>query len=66
MPVGPTAAKEIRSLCSNVFIVGVTGNYLFTEDVQFFQSCGANTVLPRPFAISDLEGLWAEYDLRFW
>lgn len=50
MPVmnGPTAAKEIRDLGSDVFIVGVTGNML-NEDVEFFMANGANVVLQPVF-----------------
>lgn len=57
---GPTAAKEVRSMGCDVFVVGVTGN-LLPEDVKHFCSCGANAVLPKPFTISDLEILWAEH-----
>ena len=59
MPVmnGPDAAKAIRKKGHGVFIVGVTGNLLL-EDVKHFRSCGANAVLPKPFAIKELEKLW--------
>ncbi|CAB9518217.1 sensor kinase/phosphatase LuxQ [Seminavis robusta] len=57
---GPTAAKEMRQLGSESFIVGITGNML-PEDVSYFMSCGANAVLPKPVKISDLENLWVEY-----
>jgi len=64
MPVmnGPTATKEIRALGCDAFIVGITGNVL-PEDVAFFKQCGANEVLPKPFNMSDLEGMWVEYGL---
>ena len=64
MPVmnGPTAASEIRKLGSDVFIVGITGN-IMAEDVDFFTSCGANAVLPKPFKMSSLENLILEYDV---
>lgn len=59
---GPAAAREVRSLGCDVFIVGVTGN-LLPEDVSHFLSCGANAVLPKPFTISHLEDLWMEYSV---
>ena len=62
MPVmnGPTAAKEIRAIGFDVFIVGVTGNML-ADDVAYFRSCGANTLLGKPFKIASLEEIWSEY-----
>lgn len=62
MPVmnGPTSAKEIRSLGSDVLIVGITGN-LLPEDIAYFQSCGANAVLPKPLRMASLEELWTEF-----
>jgi len=62
MPVmnGPDAAKEMRDLGSDTFIVGITGN-LLPEDVEHFMSQGANEVLPKPFNISDLEDILMEY-----
>lgn len=62
MPVmnGPTAAVEIRAMGGDAFIVGITGNIL-PDDVSYFKACGANAVLPKPFQMSDLEGLWVEY-----
>merc|ERR1711935_1192420 len=61
MPVmiGPVAAKEIRKLGSDVFIVGVTGN-LMAEDVSYFRECGSNAVLPKPFRINELEDIIIE------
>jgi signal transduction histidine kinase/CheY-like chemotaxis protein len=62
MPVmnGPSAAKEIRAIGCDVFIVGVTGNML-ADDVAYFRSCGANTLLGKPFKIASLEEIWSEY-----
>ena len=64
MPVmnGPTAAKEIRAMGCDVFIVGVTGNML-AEDVTFFRSCGLNALLGKPFKIANLEEIWSEYGI---
>lgn len=59
---GPEAAREIRNQGSDVFIAGVTGN-LLPEDVQYFRSCGANTILPKPFRITDLENLIFEHNI---
>lgn len=62
MPVmnGPTAAKEIRAMGCDVFIIGVTGNML-ADDIAFFRSCGANALLGKPFKIASLEEIWSEY-----
>ena len=57
---GPTACQHIRRMGCDAFIVGITGNVL-SEDVNYFKSCGANEVLPKPFNITDLEELWVEY-----
>ena len=64
MPVmdGPTAAEHMRDMGSDVFIVGITGN-LLPEDVAIFKEKGANSVLPKPFKLSELESLWVEYDI---
>jgi CheY-like chemotaxis protein len=61
MPImnGPQAAKEMRALGCDSFIVGITGNVM-AEDVTFFKACGANAVLPKPFKLSELDHLWAE------
>jgi CheY-like chemotaxis protein len=61
MPVlsGPEAAKEIRELGCDSFIVGITGN-LLAEDVNYYLSCGANFVLPKPVDFRKLEELWFE------
>ena len=61
MPVmnGPIAAYQMRQLGSDAVIVGVTGN-LLPEDVAIFERKGANSVLPKPFKMSDLESLWME------
>lgn len=65
MPVmnGPTAAKTMRGLGLDVFIVGVTGNML-AEDVDFFKDCGANAVLAKPFQVTQLEELCVEYGIQ--
>jgi len=61
MPVmnGPAAARKVREMGCDVFIVGVTGN-LLAEDVKHFRDCGANAVLPKPFPMVELESLWIE------
>jgi len=66
MPImnGPTAAKEMRQLGSDTFIVGITGN-LLPEDIEHFRNQGANEVLPKPFNISDLEEILMEYGVGF-
>jgi len=66
MPVmnGPTAAKKMRVLGSDAFIVGITGN-LLPEDIEHFKDQGANEVLPKPFNISDLEEILMEYGVGF-
>lgn len=65
MPVmnGPTAARHIRDLGCDSFIVGITGNVL-PEDIAHFKANGANAVLPKPFHMTDLEELWVEYVYR--
>jgi signal transduction histidine kinase/CheY-like chemotaxis protein len=64
MPIlnGPSAAMEIRATGSDVFIVGITGN-MMAEDVEYFRSCGANAVLPKPFKMSSLEDLVIEFNV---
>jgi len=64
MPVmiGPVAAREIRKLGSDVFIIGVTGN-LMPEDVSFFRECGSNAVLPKPFRMNELEEIIIEHQI---
>jgi signal transduction histidine kinase/CheY-like chemotaxis protein len=64
MPVmnGPDAAKAIRAMGCDVFIVGVTGNML-AEDVAHFRSCGANTLLEKPFKMKSLEEAWMEHGI---
>merc|ERR1711935_740738 len=64
MPVmiGPVAAKEIRNLGSDVFIIGVTGN-LMPEDVAYFRQCGSNAVLPKPFRMNELEEIIIEHHI---
>lgn len=62
MPIlrGPEAVKEMRGLGVNAFIVGITGNVL-SEDIQYFVSCGANCVLPKPVEMHRLEELLSEH-----
>merc|ERR1719343_90658 len=64
MPVmiGPVAAREIRKLGSDVFIIGVTGN-LMPEDVSYFRQCGSNAVLPKPFRMNELEEIIIEHHI---
>ena len=57
---GPHAVEEIRSLGSDCFVVGVTGNML-PDDVEYFKSCGANAVLGKPIQVTELNQLWMEY-----
>lgn len=67
MPVlnGPLTAKTLRQEDGNdVFIVGITGNML-AEDVNYFRSCGANGVLPKPFKIDSLEELCRENGIGY-
>ena len=61
---GPTAAKKMREMGSDTFIVGITGN-LLPEDVNYFRQQGANEVLPKPFNISDLEEILMEYGVGY-
>jgi CheY-like chemotaxis protein len=65
MPVlrGPEAAKEIRELGCDSFIVGITGNVL-AEDVRYFTSCGADFVLSKPVDFCKLEDLWVEHGIQ--
>jgi len=60
--IGPVAAKEIRDMGSDVFIIGVTGN-LMPEDVSYFRTCGSNAVLPKPFRIAELEEIIIEHHI---
>jgi signal transduction histidine kinase/DNA-binding response OmpR family regulator len=60
---GPTAAREIRRLGCDSFIVGITGN-LMPEDIRYFKRAGANAVLPKPVRLPDLEALLIEYGIR--
>lgn len=66
MPVmnGPTAASLIRGIGSDVFIVGITGNVL-SDDVQYYKSKGANTILPKPVQMAALEDIFMEYNLTY-
>jgi CheY-like chemotaxis protein len=49
---GPTATKEIRQLGYKGPIFGVTGNGL-ESDIRYFESCGADKVLIKPFRIEE-------------
>lgn len=64
MPVlnGPLTAKQLREEGNDVVIVGITGN-LMAEDVNYFVSCGANDVLPKPLKIKALEEICMEYGI---
>ena len=61
MPVmtGCAAAKRIREMGCDSFIVGVTGT-IFKEDVEDFTSSGANVVLPKPLEIQTLLAILVE------
>ena len=64
MPVmnGPTAARALREMGCESFIVAVTGNVL-PEDIDYFEKCGANAVLAKPFQMKKLQELWRQSDL---
>jgi CheY-like chemotaxis protein len=64
MPVlnGPNATEKIREMGCDVPIVGITGNTL-SDDVQHFESKGANAVLSKPVKLEVLENLFVEYGL---
>ena len=47
---GPAAAKEIRKLGYQGYLFAVTGNIL-CRDVERFKTCGADTVLSKPFDV---------------
>jgi CheY-like chemotaxis protein len=49
---GPTATKEIRQLGYKGPIFGVTGNGL-ESDIRYFESCGADKVLIKPFRLEE-------------
>lgn len=50
---GGTAVRAIRDMGCKAFIVGITGT-LFSEDVDEFMECGADTVLPKPLELPAL------------
>ena len=50
---GGTAVRAIRDMGCKAFIVGITGT-LFSEDVDRFMECGADTVLPKPLDLPSL------------
>jgi CheY-like chemotaxis protein len=58
---GPEAAKHIRALGYDLFIVGITTGNLFPDDVAHFKACGANAVFPKPLNLAVLEELWVEH-----
>lgn len=62
MPVlnGPNATEKIREMGCDVLIIGITGNTL-SDDVQHFESKGANKVLAKPVKLDVLENLFVEY-----
>ena len=60
---GPSAAREIRKLGCDSFIVGLTGN-IMPEDVRIFKEGGANAVLAKPIKLSELDALLMEYDIQ--
>lgn len=64
MPVmdGPTAASTLREIGCESFIVAITGNVL-PEDIAYFEQCGANAVLAKPFQMKKLQELWTQSDL---
>jgi CheY-like chemotaxis protein len=51
---GPGAAKELRSLGYNGFIIGITG-WTSDEDIENFLSHGVNEVLIKPVKIYDID-----------
>lgn len=64
MPVmnGPTAVQTLRDLGCDLVIIGVTGNML-PEDVDYFEACGANAVVPKPLRWPELLELWHDFGL---
>ena len=60
MPVlnGPDASTKIRELGYKGLILGVTGNVL-AEDVEFFVSKGADSVVAKPVSIKVLQDVWS-------
>lgn len=63
MPVmnGPKACRQIREMgCEDVLIFGVTGNVL-DEDIEFFKSQGADTVMAKPVSMDDLNERWSMF-----
>ena len=59
---GPDACTKIRENGHDVFMIGVTGNVM-PDDIAYFRGCGANAVLPKPFQISELEGIIYEHNI---
>ena len=56
---GGDAAKVLRAMGCDSFVVGITGN-MFSEDVENFKSCGANSVLPKPLDLRALMDVLVE------
>jgi CheY-like chemotaxis protein len=57
---GPTATKEMRKLGYKGAIFGVTGVGL-ESDIKYFESCGANKVLVKPFELEDFGNALEEF-----
>lgn len=59
MPVlnGPDATEKIRAIGYRGLILGVTGNVL-SEDVRYFVSKGADSVVAKPVSMKVLKDVW--------
>jgi CheY-like chemotaxis protein len=55
---GPSATRQLREQGCSCFVIGVTGNEM-QEDKDFFVSCGADDVLPKPVNVDSVERLLA-------
>ena len=56
---GPEATREIRQMgFTKLPIIGVTGNVM-ADDVEYFMSCGATEVLPKPLDVHQFERILA-------
>jgi CheY-like chemotaxis protein len=55
MPImnGPSAARKLREMKSEILIIGLTGNVL-PEDKEYFLEHGANAVLTKPVDLNEL------------
>eukprot|EP00607_Mallomonas_marina_P009307 CAMPEP_0182418152 /NCGR_PEP_ID=MMETSP1167-20130531/2617_1 /TAXON_ID=2988 /ORGANISM="Mallomonas Sp, Strain CCMP3275" /LENGTH=493 /DNA_ID=CAMNT_0024592187 /DNA_START=733 /DNA_END=2214 /DNA_ORIENTATION=- len=60
---GPTATRKIREMGYKGVIIGVTGNAL-ADDIEYFQSQGADDVLPKPLDVNALQCLLRAHGLR--